>query len=127
MGGAAMLYYGLLGFLLLTQLQSTASMPHTNISSLTVPLRWAEPEGRLTISVSLFMSKTGQWQETVSRMDFGNLNGMMLPTDACSNCGKKCAPSKLLMPHDVCPSGAAPGTTQHSAKARKYVTCPSSD
>ena len=39
----------------------------TTNSALVVPLTWALPERRLTISVSLLMSKTGQWQDSVSR------------------------------------------------------------
>jgi len=96
-------------------------------STLVVPLTWAVPEGRLTISVSLLIADTGAWQDSVTRIDFGNLNGFMLPTDKCSNCGKSCAPKGLLMPHDKCPGGGVPGTKVYEAKDRKYVNCPASD
>ena len=113
---------------------------------LTVPIQWAQPEGRLVMKPSVGVKSSVEvnnisenrleFYETLSRIDLGSNENMMLPTQACvaTGCSGKsctnpecsCAPQGLSMPA-VCPGGGRASGSHAAKNGRTYATCAASD
>jgi len=112
-----------------------ANLPSSLAKEVVVPLAWAQPEGRLTFEVSVQVEDT--WYTSVSRLDLGSKQPLMLPSDICrtTGCGSgcvndgcKCAKSdKLLMPAHACPDGSTPTSSSYHHNGRTCVQCEASD
>jgi hypothetical protein len=104
-------------------------------TELSVPLHWAQPEGRLVLNISVQVGHT--FYESVTRIDLGSEINMMLPTADCAatgcsssqcvNNGCKCAPPGLLMPASTCPNGGKPSGKAPAKNGRSYATCAAAD
>eukprot|EP01047_Picozoa_sp_COSAG01_P054550 COSAG01_NODE_5974_length_3920_cov_2.667800_7_plen_399_part_00 len=109
---------------------------------LTIPLRWAQPEGRLVFNISLAVAggdaapaAPARYYESVSRVDLGSEINMILPTQVCkatgcgghcANAGCSCAPPGLSMPA-ACPDGRVPTGSHRAKNGRIYASCAASD
>jgi len=111
------------------------NLPSSLAKEIIVPLAWAQPEGRLTFEISVEVENI--WYASVSRLDLGSKQPLMLPSDICSTtgCGSscvnddcKCARSdKLLMPAHSCPDGGTPTPSSYHHNGRTCVQCAASD
>jgi len=112
-----------------------ANLPSSLAKEVVVPLTWAQPEGRLTFEISVQVEKT--WYKSISRLDLGSKQPLMLPSDICSTtgCGSRCVnddckcarSDKLLMPAHECPDGSTPKHSSYNHNGRTCVQCEASD